>query len=231
MSLTKGQIRQALRAACAAEFADIPPERDIDYTFSPTFCQAMDALIGEEERGSWRLLSRSRRRALVIAAILAAALLLVACTPPLREAVIDWVITVYEERTDISLPQQSDATRRTEIETVYELDPVPEGFSLRLRKQPHSYRVETIYIDDSGNRICLHQRASGDKYWYNESADAEGMSSFFKTIYGVEVCFTSGEAIEKARFFYDGYLFTVSYLGTTTQAEFEGLVASLMTEN
>lgn len=231
MSLTKGQIRQALRAACAAEFADIPPERDIDYTFSPAFCQAMDALIGEEKRGSWRLLSRSRRRALVIAAILAAALLLVACTPPLREAVIGWVITAYEDHTDILLPQQSDATRRTEIETVYELDPVPEGFTLRLREQPHPYRVETIYIDDSGNRICLHQRAPGGEYAYHESADAEGMSSFFKTISGVEMYFSSGEGLKKARFFYDGYLFTVSYLGTTTQAEFEGLVASLMTEN
>lgn len=231
MSLTKGQIRQALRAACAAEFADIPLERDIDYTFSPAFCQAMDALIGEEKRGSWRLLSRSRRRALVIAAILAAALLLVACTPPLRQAVIDWVIAVYEDHTVVHYSVQPDAIQRTEIETVYELDPVPEGFTLRLQEQPHSYLVETIYIDDSGNRIYLHQYASFKASVHGEFLGTEGVSPFSKTISGVEVCFTSGEAIEKARFFYDGYLFTVSYLGTTTQAEFEGLVASLMTEN
>lgn len=222
MSLTKGQIRQALRAACAAEFADIPPERDIDYTFSPAFCQAMDALIGEEKRGSWRLLSRSRRRALVIAAILAAALLLVACTPPLRQAVIG----LLSHTDDDTIHFEVSGELRSELETQYTLGYLPEGFTLQSQDQPQPIGYRTTYVNASGEKLVLEQKIGK---WVGgfvvNSTDAIQTS-----VNGDPVLITFGYTLCNARWVHDGYFFYLTYFCEATpvdEAELVQIIGSL----
>lgn len=228
MAMTKAEVRRAFREAMAADYADIPEKEDIDHVFSPAFYAKMDALIAEQKRGSWRLLSRQSRRALVAAAILAASLLLVACTPTLREAVSELVVTVYETFVDFIVPEQTDATLRTEIETVYEFDPVPEGFKIESQEQESPYYVETIYIGSLGNRIVLRQFASAFSI---ATADTENSNMFSKSFFETRVLFSATDNLQTATYIYDGYRFTISYVGTTTKAEFEALVESLLIEN
>ena len=59
----------------------------------------------------------------ILAAALACALLLTACSPTLRQAVTEFVVSVYERFVDLG-----GTTARETIETIYVLDPVPEGF-------------------------------------------------------------------------------------------------------
>lgn len=228
MAMTKAEVRRAFREAMAADYADIPAKEDIDHVFSPAFYAKMDALIAEQKRGSWRLLSRQSRRALVAAAILAASLLLVACTPTLREAVSELVVTVYETFVDFIVPEQTDATLRAEIETVYEFDPVPEGFEMVSQEQNTPYRVETNYISDSGNRIVLHQFASTGSIG---TTDAEDSALYPEMIFGTQVWFSSAGDIQTAVFFHSGYRFRISYIGTATGTEFAALVESFLSTN
>lgn len=228
MAMTKAEVRRAFREAMAADYADIPAKEDIDHVFSPAFYAKMDALIAEQKRGSWRLLSRQSRRALVAAAILAASLLLVACTPTLREAVSELVVTVYETFVDFIVPEQTDTTLRAEIETVYEFDPIPEGFKIESQEQESPYYVETIYIGSLGNRIVLRQFASAGSI---SSADAEDSSLCPETIFGTQVWFSSARDIQTAVFFRNGYRFRISHIGTTTETEFAALVESFLLAN
>ena len=225
MAMTKAEVRRAFREAMAADYADVPAKDALNHTFSPEFCAKMDALIAEQKRGSWRLLSRQARRALVVAAILAASLLLVACTPRLREAVSEFVVTVYETFVDFIVPEQTDAALRTEIETIYEFDPAPAGFEMVSQEQKTPYRVETNYMNGSGDRIVLHQFVPTGSFG---STDAENSSSSAKTILGTDVWFSFADDIQTATFFCDGYRFAISYFGETTQTEFECIVESFL---
>lgn len=227
MAMTKAEVRRAFREAMAADYADIPAKEDIDHVFSPAFYAKMDALIAEQKRGSWRLLSRQSRRALVAAAILAASLLLVACTPKLREAVSELVVTVYETFVRFT-SDSTDGQLRAEIETVYEFVPVPDGFEIVSQAKENPYHIETTYIDSSGNRIDLHQfivTFSGG------ITDAEKSDSFSKMISGISVWFSSTDDLQTATFIYDGYRFAIRCIGMTSQTEFEALVESFLLTN
>ena len=225
MAMTKAEVCRAFREAMAADYADVPAKDALNHTFSPEFCAKMDALIAEQKRGSWRLLSRQTRRTLVVAAILAASLLLVACTPRLREAVSEFVVTVYETFVDFIVPEQTDEVLRTEIETIYEFDPVPEGFEMASREQDSPYYVKRTYIDSSGNRIDLHQFVPTLSFG---STDAENANSSSKNILGTEVWFSSVNDMQSATFFCDGYRLVIRYFGETTQTEFECIVESFL---
>lgn len=226
-TMTKADVRSAFRAAMAADYADVPAKDGLNYTFSPEFYAKMDALIAEQKRGSWRLLSRQTRRALVAAAILALSMLLVACTPKLREAVGGFVVTVYE--TYVQFTSDSvDGQLRTEIETIYEFDPVPEGFELVSQEQGSPYYMETTYTDSLGNRIILRQSVSP---FSHGTTDSEHSHSFSKTILGTDVWLSTADDMQTATFFYDGYRFTIRYIGATTQSELAALVESLLMTN
>lgn len=225
MAMTKAEVRRAFRTVMAEDYADVPAKETLNHTFSPEFCAKMDALIAEQKRGSWRLLSRQTRRALVVAAILAASLLLVACTPRLREAVSEFVVTVYETFVDFIVPEQTDAALRTEIETIYEFDPVPAGFEMVSQEQKSPCYVKTTYTNGLGDRIVLRQFVPTLSFG---STDAENSNSSTKDVLGTEVWFSSGKNLQTATFCYEDYRFMVSYIGMTTQAEIEGLVESLL---
>ena len=194
MAMTKAEVRRAFREVMAEDYADVPAKEELNHTFSPEFYAKMDALIAEQKRGSWRLLSRQARRALVAAAILAASLLLVACTPKLREAVAELVVTVYE--TFVRFTSDSvDGQLRTEIETIYEFDPVPDGFEMVSQEQETPYYVETIYMRSSGDRIDLHQFVPTLSFG---TTDAEKSNSFPKTISETSVWISSANDMQTA---------------------------------
>ena len=156
MAMTKSEVRRAFRAAMAADYAHVPAADDVEHRFSPAFREKMAALIAKERRGSWQLLSRQRRRALVAAAVLAAALLLTACSPKLREAVTELVVSVYERAVDY---RGKNATRE-KIETVYVLYPVPEDFTQLSQTKTGDIAVETYYQDPEGKTLVLRQFAA-----------------------------------------------------------------------
>ena len=225
MAMTKSEVCRAFRTVMAADYADVPANEELDYTFSPEFCAKMDALIAEQKRGSWRLLSRQAGRALVAAVILALSMLLVACTPKLREAVAEFMVTVYESFVDFILPEQSNTMLRSEIETVYELDPVPEGFEKVSQEQGNPYSVKTVYIDESGHSIILRQFAL---ILSAGTADAENSSTFSTTVLGTDVWLSSSNKLQTAAFFCDGYRFSLSYIGEIAQPAVEQLVESFL---
>lgn len=227
MAMTKAEVCCAFRTVMAADYADIPAKDSLDHTFSQEFYAKMDSLIVEQKRGSWRLLSAQARRALVAAIILALSLLLVACTPRLREAVTELVVTVYETFVRFT-SNSADSQLRTEIEIIYDLNPVPEGFELVSQTQNNPYRVETVYMDCSGASIVLHQFVPTGSFG---ATDAEITNSASKNVTGIDVWISSTSDMQTAVFFRNGYRFAISYFGETTQTEFECIVESFLSND
>ena len=220
MALSKAEVCRAFRQVMAQDYADIPEKDAIEHVFSPEFYAKMDALIAEQKRGSWRLLKQRARRTLVVAVILTLSLLLVACTPRLRQAVAELAVTVYETFVRFT-SNADDGQLRAEIETVYEFDPIPEGFERVSQTWKNPCSVETVYVDGAGNSIFLWQVVSTGSIG---TTDAENSNSFSGEILGVKVWLSSANKLWTATFFHDGYRFAIRYVGEMTQTELEGVV-------
>lgn len=220
MAMSKAEVRRAFRAVMAADYADVPAAEEIGHVFSAGFLSAVARLVEEEKRGSWCLLSRQRRRALMVAAILAAALLLTACSPKLREAVTEFVVSFYERVVDY----QSMNPTREKIETVYVLYPVPEGFAQVSQTKTGDIAVETYYQDPEGKTLVLRQFAvevmvgSIDNQHGEVLIVGEGSD---------KVLMYCSETMTVATWVYDGYFIKLSYSGKMDSEKVLALVASL----
>ena len=220
MAMTKAEVCRAFRTVMAADYADVPPAETIDHSFSAGFLSAMAKLVAEEKRGSWQLLSRRRRRGLVAAAILAAALLLTACSPKLREAVMEFAVSVYTHFVDYSV----SSTYREEIETVYVLDPVPEGFMLVSQNQHDEHIVVTYYENSSGTRLILWQMATAIVSGFTDNEQGEVL------IIGEgedRVLLYFAETMTTVTWIYDGYYMKCSYWGLLDQEQALALTTTL----
>ena len=220
MSLSSEEVRRAFREVALREYADVPPAEEIDHVFSPRFLSFMAKLIQEEKRGSWRLLSRQRRRVLVVAAILVLSLLLVACTPTWREAVTQLIVTVYEQFANY----RADDNGRKEIETIYGLDQVPEGFEFASQTQHGPHYVETFYQNSQEKELILEQHIPGGLWG---SMDTEN-GDFAVVTYGdTSALLYSSNSRSTATWSYDGYIFQISCFVPLSHDELITLVSSL----
>ena len=220
VAMNRADVRRAFRTVMAADYADVPPAEEIRHVFSGRFLAAMDKLIAQEKRGSWHLLSRQRRRALIVAAILAAALLLSACSPKVRRAVTELVVSFYTHGVDYF----GDAYR-DEIETIYVLDAVPEGFALASQEQESPYFVVTYYEDGSGTELVLHQAACTNVSGFmdNEQGEVQIIGE------GEErVLLYCAETMTTVTWIYDGYYMKLSHLGPMDKEQILALAAALV---
>ena len=218
MAMSKAEVRRAFRTVMAADHADVPAAEEIRHVFSGRFLAAMEKLIAQEKRGSWHLLSRQRRR-LIVAAILAAALLLTACSPKVRQAVTELVVS-FSTR----VVEYSGDTYRDEIETVYVLDPVPEGFAPVSQDQNSPHFVATHYEDGSGTALVLHQTASEHFFGFmdNEGGEVQIIGEGEdRTL----ICLSEG--LTTATWIYDGYHMRLSYFGPMDKEQILALTTAL----
>lgn len=224
MAMTKAEVCRAFREAMAADYADVPAKDALNHTFSPEFCAKMDALIAEQKRGSWHLLSRQTRRTLVVAAILAASMLLIACTPRLREAVSELVVTVYKTFVDF-VSETDDTPLRTEIETAYTIDPVPESFQLTSSKESGNHYVEKIYTKTNGDQLILYQSTSS----VSGLVDSEHCDEVATTVINNnEVLFYLSQQQCIAVWTQDGYYLRIIYYGDIQQSELTNLISQVV---
>ena len=220
MAMTKSEVRRAFRTAMAADFAHVPAADDVEHRFSPAFGEKMASLIAKERRGSWQLLSPRRRRALVVAAILAAALLLTACSPTLRQAVTELIVTFHERFVNYG----ATASPHEKIETVYVLDPVPEGFELVSQEQQSAAFIKTVYRDPQNQQMTLRQFVSSAP---SSFMDAEHGAVLLLEADGFEVLAYLSETLSHLTWIYDGYYMHLSYFGELDTDQALSLTASL----
>ena len=218
MALTKSQVRSVFGEVYAAEFAFVPPEERIDYTFSPAFCAKMDTAIARHKQSLQH--RRVLRRCLVAAAaIVLALLLLVSCSPRLRSAAANLWVAFQNGAADFVVTSDP----RDQIESVYTLGHVPEGFTQVSFEQPSPYRTKRHYRSPNGDAIVFAQSAESSF----GSVSAESMEVFIAPVDGMDVVFAFSNHLSTARWVYDGYSMQITAFADLDRETLETMIRSL----
>lgn len=114
-----------LREQAMQGFADVPPENEIEHTFSEEFESAMQKLIKTGKKPVLRMGSMAKR--LLIAAIIVS--LLAGCTMA-APGIIKFFVHNTGERYYFTVNEKARENAPLEIETVYAISKVPEGFEM-----------------------------------------------------------------------------------------------------
>lgn len=219
MALTKSQVRSVFGEVYAAEFAFVPPEERIDYTFSPAFCAKMDTAIARHKQSLQH--RRVLRRCLVVAAaIVLALLLLVSCSPRLRSAAANFWVAFQNGAADFAVTNDP----RDQIESVYTLGHVPEGFTQVSFEQPSPYWTKRNYRSPNGDAIMFAQSAAQFTFG---SLSAESTEVFIAPVDGMDVIFTFSNHLSTARWVYDGYSMQINACADLDRETLETMIRSL----
>ncbi len=121
-------LREGLIRYKELEFADIPPEDEIEHVFSEKYTKAMDKLIESIDKPYRRFTDTAAKRIAIIAACLILALSSILAVGAVREKLVEFFYSVFDTHTSISTVDDKDA--KDFIEINYTIPNVPEGYSL-----------------------------------------------------------------------------------------------------
>ena len=119
---------------------------------SPRHYKAMSAIMNESGRKNKSLTPKMRR---LIAILVAAALLLAGCAIIYRNEIRDFIVEICETFVKVDYSVGEDEAK--ELEDVYELTYVPEGFNLEKNVTTFIFR-KYEYLNTNGNFITFEQR-------------------------------------------------------------------------
>ena len=150
-------FEQALLDVSLEEFADIPPEDQLDVQFSAEFERKMAALIRNEQKRSWHLVNTRAKRILLIA--LLTILLLattIAAVPALREGLIKFFTHDDGIAYTFTFDETDVARAPKEIEEIHAPSYIPEGYSLVDSLASPTASIMT-YVNEAGEIISFTQ--------------------------------------------------------------------------
>lgn len=156
MEKTRPAFENAILDSVLSDFDDVPPSESIGHEFSPEFELKAQKLIKKSGSNAWHCVNTAAKR-LLIAAIIAALLTgTVLAVPALREGLIKFFIhdngSMYFFTVDRDVIQNAPE----EIETVYTLGYLPDGYDAIAECVTDSNLNHTgIYLYSKG-KIMIH---------------------------------------------------------------------------
>lgn len=199
---------ELLDAEIEAILASAPKEQHI---FSDGFEKKMNALInnaGSDEDGckteeSVTVKRRKVRKLWLIAAAILALAAAACAVPEVRKSIAGFFIRTFSDHVEYSDP---DITK-TSIEEEYELNPIPEGFSVTYYSNIGTDMI-IKYMDADETLISLLQSANKSGV---EAVDSERGDFTYHTVRGIEVRLYSGDDGSVAVWIENGYYFSMVY--------------------
>ena len=151
-------LQEAFREAARREFAMVPNESELDYTFSPGFQRKMQRIIRAQVHGYWNMVNTMGKRIAIAAAIIVMLLTTAMAIKPVRERVITFFIEVYEDFFEIRFgtEQKNDLDPVATSMTRYALTFVPDGY-IEIDCLELETIIHTTWQNSTGFRITLQQ--------------------------------------------------------------------------
>ena len=148
-------FQKALLQSVLDEYSDIPQKSELTDTYTESFKEWADGFIKEQTPQRIRM-----RRILRITLIAAILVVLMAGTamaiPAVREAIIDYFFTRYEERYGIAFDPEAAATAPHEINTTYTFGYIPGNFNLAL-SEIRTDNATSLWLDEKGAMLVYLQ--------------------------------------------------------------------------
>lgn len=165
-------LQEAFREAARREFAMVPDENELDYTFSPGFQRKMQRIIRAQVHGYWNMVNTLGKRIAIAAAIIVMLLTTAMAIKPIRERVIQFFVEVYEEYFSITFGEKESGDLYPVVEdiTTYTLSQIPDGY-----KEVVSYQIDTILFtiwkNEDGQDILLSQGIGSQEITLDHTSD------------------------------------------------------------
>ena len=223
MSMTRSEFNETFRSVISEEFADIPPESEIQYEFSKEFLDKMQKLINGTEDDTHKA-QKKHRSSVAIKRIVALIVLFagIMSVGAVREPVVNFIFKTYEGFKRVLFSGDS----LTEIDHVYAFAEVPEGF---VETQRISNK-ETNFVRYENREICavieLSQSITTD---YSFSLDSENGEIRAFNVDGKEIKIYCAEsqAVFIAFWIEDTYSMELIYSGETDTDELLRLINTI----
>ena len=227
MSMTRSEFNEMFRVVISEEFADIPPESEIQYEFSKEFLDKMQKLINGTEDDTHKEQKKHRSSVAIkrIVALAAALIVLFAgimSVGAVREPVVNFIVKTYEGFKRILFSGDS----LSEINRVYAFTEVPEGFVETQRISNKEMKLVRYENSETGAVIELSQSIKND---YSFSLDSENGEIRAFNVDGKEIKIYCAEsqAVFIALWIEDKYSMELVYSGETDTDELLRLINTI----
>ena len=220
MKIEISQLRTALLAVTLQEYAVIPSEEQIDYTFSQAFRQKARELNVKSQKNTWRYWNTYRRRIILIAAIVALLATLAACSPIIKNLYIEYFFVDYRTHYGITFDPEQAATAPDKCEIYYIPRWGPDENKPFIKKaSANSVTYAWIYKDIGAISYCqlpLPNDATNST-WMGIDAEHTERSSLQINGYKVELFEDTEYGYLLALWTDNSYLYTIEISPTDTK--------------
>lgn len=227
MSMTRSEFNETFRSVISEEFADIPPESEIQYEFSKEFLDKMQKLINGTEDDTHKAQKKHRSSVAIkrIVALAAALIVLFAgimSVGAVREPVVNFIVKTYEGFKRVLFSGDS----LTEIDHVYAFAEVPEGFVETQRISNKEMNLVRYENRETGAVIVISQSITTD---YSFSLDSENgeIKTFDTNGKEVKIYCAESQTLYSAFWVEDTYIMELTYSGETDTDELLRLINTI----
>lgn len=227
MSMTRSEFNETFRSVISEEFADIPPESEIQYEFSKEFLDKMQKLINGTEDDTHKAQKKHRSSVAIkrIVALAAALIVLFAgimSVGAVREPVVNFIVKTYEGFKRVLFSGDS----LTEIDHVYAFAEVPEGIVETQRISNKEMNLVRYENGETGAVIVMSQSITTD---YSFSLDSENgeIKTFDTNGKEVKIYCAESQTLYSAFWVEDTYIMELTYSGETDTSELLRLINTI----
>ena len=227
MSMTRSEFNETFRSVISEEFADIPPESEIQYEFSKEFLDKMQKLINGTEDDTHKAQKKqwssvAIKRIVALAAALIVLFAGIMSVGAVREPVVNFIFKTYEGFKRVLFSGDS----LTEIDHVYAFAEVPEGFVETQRISNKEMNLVRYENGETGAVIVISQSITTD---YSFSLDSENgeIKTFDTNGKEVKIYCAESQTLYSAFWVEDTYIMELTYSGETDTSELLRLINTI----
>lgn len=227
MSMTRSEFNETFRSVISEEFADIPPESEIQYEFSKEFLDKMQKLINGTEDDTHKAQKKqwssvAIKRIVALAAALIVLFAGIMSVGAVREPVVNFIFKTYEGFKRVLFSGDS----LTEIDHVYAFAEVPEGFVETQRISNKEMNLVRYENRETGAVIRISQSITTD-YSFSLSSENGEIKTFNTDGKEVKIYCAESETLYSAFWIEDTYIMELTYSGETDTDELLRLINTI----
>ena len=227
MSMTRSEFNETFRSVISEEFADIPPESEIQYEFSKEFLDKMQKLINGTEDDTHKAQKKqwssvAIKRIVALAAALIVLFAGIMSVGAVREPVVNFIFKTYEGFKRVLFSGDS----LTEIDHVYAFAEVPEGFVETQRISNKEMNLVRYENGEMGAVIVISQSITTDYFFSLDSENGE-IKTFDTNGKEVKIYCAESQTLYSAFWVKDTYIMELTYSGETDTDELLRLINTI----
>lgn len=215
-------IREAFEKLDAWEENQLDIDSTTEIHYSEKYERHMARLLRAQKRPWWQYTNTVGKKVAVIALVILFAFGASMSVSAVRKPVVEFIVNVYERFVEIFFGEEDIAEAPCEMDTIYTLGKVPEGYEL-VECHYNKNAIEYSWRNCYGNVIRFSQRLFDGKVTF----DCEMSDYKIMDVSGLKVVFV--DKLDKSAMYwtFEQYVFAIRFSGEFSMEERIALMESL----